>query len=278
MAEAVAERETQELESTTVGIYRTAAVVKGGRRFSFSALVVVGDRRGRIGVGYGKAPGVPAAIEKAQKDARKKLIRVSLQQGTLPHPIETKFSASQVRLLPAAPGTGVIAGATVRAVLELAGVKDCLTKSFGSTNQKNLCKATFKALENLQTKDTIGSHRGVEIGTTEVDERLEYGSKFAPTSTSDAPAAKAPVNVVGKGRGGGRKGRGGGGRGRGRGRGGDEQPQPQPQAQAGTVEPAKPEAEPDKSSAKKEGPAAKDASSAAAPHAEGASGGEAKNE
>ena len=128
--------ESQALESTTVGIYRTSTVVKGGRRFSFAALVVVGDGRGNIGIGYGKAPSVPPAIEKAQKEAKRSLKPVTLKDGTIPHQVTGRCGASSVRLIPAAPGTGVIAGGTVRAVLEAAGVKDCLTKSLGSTNQR----------------------------------------------------------------------------------------------------------------------------------------------
>ncbi len=221
MAEMIAEAES--LESTTVGIYRTAAVVKGGRRFSFAALVVVGDRGGRVGLGYGKAPGVPAAIEKAQKDARKKLVHVELKEGTLPHPTTGRFGASQVRLLPAAPGTGVIAGGTVRAVLEMVGVHDCLTKAYGSTNQKNLCKAVFEGLTGLRRRRQIAALRGIEIDKSVVDELLEQGERYMPKS-SGGQKAEAPVNVVGKGRGGGGRGRGGGGRGRGggggRGRGG----------------------------------------------------------
>jgi small subunit ribosomal protein S5 len=240
----MAESLSQELESTTVGIYRTAAVVKGGRRFSFAALVVVGDRNGRVGIGYGKAPGVPAAIEKAQKDARKGIVAVSLKDGTIAHPVNQRFGASIVRLVPAAPGTGVIAGATVRAVLELAGVKDCLTKAYGSTNQKNLCKATFAGLQALRTKEDIVALRGVEIEKTEVEEILEAGKRFAPqTASSEAPAAKGPVNVVGKGKGG-QRGRGGRGGGGGRGRGGAPQaPAPAPATEAPAAEAPAPAAE-----------------------------------
>lgn len=207
----------QDLESTTVGIYRTAAVVKGGRRFSFAALVVVGDRHGKLGIGYGKAPGVPAAIEKAQKDARKSLKTVTLKEGTIPHPVTARFGASTVKLIPAAPGTGVIAGGTVRAVLELAGVKDCLTKAYGSRNQKNLCKAAFEGLLALRSKESIAELRGVELDQSHVEEILELGQRFMPEPPADSgDKAKGPVNVVGKERGG--KGKGGG-RGRG-GRGG----------------------------------------------------------
>ena len=225
--------ESQGLESTTIGIYRTAATVKGGRRFSFSALVVVGDRNGSVGLGYGKAPGVPAAIEKAQKEARKQIKVLTLQEGTLPHAIQSRFGASKVKLIPASPGTGVIAGATVRAVLEMAGVRDCLTKSLGSNNQKNLAKATMAGLVGLATKAGIGALRGVAIEDTEVDEKLEAGRRYAPTSTV-APAAATRQDQRrderggqggrgGRGgRGGGQGGRGGGG-GRGRGRGGQGQ-------------------------------------------------------
>ncbi len=223
------EDNAQQLESTTIGIYRTAATVKGGRRFSFGALVVVGDRHGKVGLGYGKAPGVPAAIEKAQKNARKQLKNVVLQDTTLPHEAVGRYGAANVKLVPASPGTGVIAGATVRAVLEMAGVKDCLTKSYGSNNQKNLSKATMEGLLGLRSKQTVAELRGIDVGKTEVDERIEAGSRFVTSSpaTEDAPRAKGPVNVKdqeareskGRGRRGGGGGRGGRGGGGGRGRG-----------------------------------------------------------
>jgi len=190
--------ESQELESTTVGIYRTAAVVKGGRRFSFSALVVVGDRRGRVGIGYGKAPGVPSAIEKAQKNARKQMFQVALQEGTLPHAVNARFGASKVRMVPAAPGTGVIAGATVRAILEMAGVRDCLTKAYGSTNQKNLVKAALEGLRSLRRKNTLATVRGVELDDTDVERMLEAGRRYAPAAVSSAERVKGPVNKVGQ--------------------------------------------------------------------------------
>jgi small subunit ribosomal protein S5 len=213
--------ESQDLESTTVGIYRTAAVVKGGRRFSFAALVVVGDRRGRVGIGYGKAPGVPAAIEKAQKEARKKISKISLQEGTVPHPVTSRFGASSVKLVPASPGTGVIAGATVRAVLELAGVRDCLTKAYGSTNPKNLCKATFRGLELLQSKERIAQLRDVELEETEVEKKLKMGERFAPAISEVKASARGPENKVrGKGKGGAKP------RGKGRSRGRDDAPAP----------------------------------------------------
>ena len=209
MAEALTDG-THALESTTVGIYRTATVIKGGRRFSFGALVVVGDRKGSVGVGYGKAPGVPSAIEKAQKDARKKMTRITLEEGTLPHSVNSTFGASVVRLVPAAPGTGVIAGATVRAVLELAGVKDCLTKVYGSSNQKNLCKATCEGLTKLRSKQQFEELRGVSIDPTDVEKRLEAGRRYAPTVSTTAPPMPRPVAGGGRGRPGGGKGRPGG--------------------------------------------------------------------
>lgn len=203
------------LESTTVAINRTATTVKGGRRMSFSALVVVGDRHGNVGVGYGKGRGVPAAIEKSQKDAKKNLFPVKLRAGTLPHEASGRSCASTVRLIPAAPGTGVIAGGTVRAVLEMAGIKDCLTKAYGSTNKINLCRAVVDALKSLRTREEIAALRGVEIESSTVDEMLTAAKRFiteAETVTTKSKAA-APQNTVGKGKGGrrDRNERGGGG-------------------------------------------------------------------
>lgn len=191
--------ESQGLESTTVGIYRTAATVKGGRRFSFAAMVVVGDRRGQVGLGYGKAPSVPAAIEKAQKNAKKDIQRVTLQEGTIPHEVTARFLASEVKLIPASPGTGVIAGGTVRAVLEMAGVRDCLTKAMGSTNQKNLAKAALAGLTALRSKEAIAALRGVEIGKTEVEDKLERGQRFAPAPPPEPAAAKKDEKKGGNG-------------------------------------------------------------------------------
>lgn len=214
------------LESTTIGVFRSAATVKGGKRFSFGALVVVGDRRGRVALGYAKSKEVPPAIEKAQKEGKKALKRITLNGGTIPHTVMGRYGASSVRLVPASPGTGVVAGATVRAVLELLGVTDCLTKSFGSTNKKNLAKATIDGLLQLQSKDVFAGLRGVTIDKSEVDEILERGKAFMPAKRS-GEAMKAPVNVVGGEKRGGRGGRGGGGGGRGgfggRGRGGPPQ-------------------------------------------------------
>jgi small subunit ribosomal protein S5 len=148
---------------TVVQIRRCACVVKGGRRFSFAALVVTGDGNGRVGYGYGKAVEVPLAVEKATKVANRAQRNVPLADTTIPHQVIGSFRASRILLLPARPGTGVIAGACVRSVLEAAGVTDILTKSFGSTNPLNLVKATFDALSQLRTKEEISRVRGVSL-------------------------------------------------------------------------------------------------------------------
>ena len=213
--------EASGLESTTIGIYRTSATVKGGRRFAFGALVVVGDRKGNVGLGYAKAPGVPAAIEKAQKAARKKMNRITLQEGTLPHGVTGRFLASRVKMLPASPGTGVIAGGTLRAVLEMAGVRDCLTKSVGNTNQKNLAKAALEGLVRLRNRGKIQELRGVELPLTITEEKLEAGRRWAPAVVSEQRGPRGPQakrddkkkGGRGRGRGGDNRG-GGGGRGR----------------------------------------------------------------
>lgn len=151
------------VESTVVRIYRCAKVVKGGRTFSFGALVVAGDRHGNIGIGYGKANEVPMAVEKATKDARKSMIKVVLKGSTIPHAIKGVSGASSVVLVPARPGTGVTAGKSVRPILELAGITDVLTKAYGSTAPKNLVKATIAALKQLQNKDQVEKSRGVVL-------------------------------------------------------------------------------------------------------------------
>lgn len=150
-------------EENVVKVYRCATVVKGGRRFSFAALVVVGDRNGQVGVGYGKANEVPSAVEKATKAARRNLIKVHLAGTSIPHQTMAKYGASKVMLLPAGEGTGVIAGASVRAVMELAGVKDVLTKAYGSTSPKNLVKAAFLGLQSLRSRDDVARARAVSI-------------------------------------------------------------------------------------------------------------------
>lgn len=194
------------IESTTVGVYRTSATVKGGRRFSFSSLVVVGDRSGRIGIGYAKANQVPQAIEKAQKVAKRKMQGFPMIGRTIPHAVTGKFGACTVRMLPASPGTGVIAGAAVRAPLEMLGVQDCLTKAYGSTNPKNLVKAVIHGLGQLRTKELIASLRGVELGLTGVEEAIEKSKAFITTTSGEK--AVAPVNKVGQDSKSGRGGRG----------------------------------------------------------------------
>jgi len=151
------------LEEAVVKVNRCAKVVKGGRRFSFSALVVVGDRHGKVGIGFGKAKEVPSAVDKAVKDAHKNLVNVTLKRGTIEHAVTGRFGAAQVRILPAAPGTGIIAGATVRSVLELAGVRDILTKSQGSSNPVNLVKATLCGLQNVRSLKATQELRGVPL-------------------------------------------------------------------------------------------------------------------
>jgi small subunit ribosomal protein S5 len=147
----------------TVQIRRCACVVKGGRRFSFTALVVVGDGRGRVGYGYGKAGEVPNAIEKATKQGGRSMVSVPLVENTIPHEVIGRFRSSRVKLIPAKPGTGLKAGEAVRAVVESAGVSDILTKCYGSTNAMNVVKATFDALSRLRTRDQIARLRGVEV-------------------------------------------------------------------------------------------------------------------
>jgi len=153
----------QPFEETVVRIYRTAKVVKGGRRFSFAALVVIGNRAGKVGVGYGKANEVPQSVDKAIKDAHKDIHQITLSGSTIPHRVWGRFGASKVILIPASEGTGVIAGSSPRAVLELAGVRNILTKSYGSNSPKNLVKATLAGLLSLRDKEQIRELRGVQI-------------------------------------------------------------------------------------------------------------------
>ena len=164
------EEDKSGIESNTVGVYRTAATVKGGRRFSFSSMVVCGDRNGRVGLGYGKANQVPNAIEKAQKKAKQAMRSFPLTGTTIPHQVTGRFGACTVRLVPASPGTGVIAGAAVRAVLDLVGVQDCLSKAYGSTNNKNLTKAVIDGLQQLRSREQVESLRKIKIEKTHIEE------------------------------------------------------------------------------------------------------------
>jgi len=175
------------LDNVNLGVFRSSSTVKGGRRFSFGSMVVAGDRRGRIGLGYAKSKEVPPAIEKATKDAKKRMERMTLLESTVPHETEGKAGSSTVRLIPASPGTGIVAGATVRAILEMVGIRDCLTKAYGSTNKKNLAKATFDALRKLKSRQEIEARRGVVLGSSTTEEKVR---------TKNSPAAAQPADAA----------------------------------------------------------------------------------
>jgi small subunit ribosomal protein S5 len=151
------------LEENVIQIYRCSKVVKGGRRFSFAALVVVGDRKGRVGMGYGKANEVPNAVEKGIAEAKKSMVSINLKGQTIPHQVIGRAGASSVIMVPASDGTGVIAGKKLRPMLELAGIQNLLTKAYGSTSPKNLLKAAMAALKKLRTAEMVSALRGVDI-------------------------------------------------------------------------------------------------------------------
>jgi small subunit ribosomal protein S5 len=184
--EVIAREETRELKERVVEINRVAKVVKGGRRFSFTALVVIGDEVDRVGVGYGKAREVPLAITKAVDDAKKNLFTVPKHGTTITHEILGRSDAARVLLRPASEGTGVIAGGGVRAVLELAGIRDILAKSLGTTNPINMAKATVNGLKRLRRPEDVAKMRGLLI-----NEVLPY----------KRPAAEPPVSEADQGRG-----------------------------------------------------------------------------
>ncbi|MBI5723435.1 MAG: 30S ribosomal protein S5 [Planctomycetes bacterium] len=150
-------------EDSVVQVYRCAKVVKGGRRFSFGALVVIGDRNGRVGIGYGKANEVPQAVDKGISEARKNIVSVKLKNKTIPHRVWGQCGSSKIILVPASDGTGVIAGKKIRPLLELAGISNVLTKAYGSTSAKNLVKAGLAALLKLRTAEDITTLRGVNL-------------------------------------------------------------------------------------------------------------------
>jgi small subunit ribosomal protein S5 len=176
----------QELTEKVVFINRSAKVVKGGRRFNFSALVVVGDKRGKVGVGLGKAGEVADAIRKGGEMARTQMVGVSLKDATIPHEVFSHYCGAKVLLRPASPGTGIIAGKTVRAVLESAGVKDVLSKSLGSKNAANVVKATLTALLSLRLREDIYGGRGIQI--------KKVPPPTVPTAMPEPPQAPPPTS------------------------------------------------------------------------------------
>jgi len=200
------------LEERVIDIWRCATVVKGGKRFSFAVMSVVGNGSGVIGVGYGKAREVPNAIEKAVKDAKKHLIRIQTFGSTIPHEVRGRYGASQVVFIPALPGTGVIAGAAVRAVLECIGVRDVLTKSVGgSNNGKNLVKAALEGLLKLRSRELISELRGIVLPA---DAGLAVSlTAPAPKPRFERQERSGPDRGRRGGQGGGRGGGGGGDRG-----------------------------------------------------------------
>ena len=184
-----------ELTEKVVFINRSAKVVKGGRRFNFSALIVVGDKRGRVGIGFGKAGEVADAIRKGGEMARAQMVSVSLKDVTIPHEILHHYCGAKVLLRPASPGTGIIAGKTVRAVLESVGIKDVLSKSLGSKNAANVVKATLGALLSLRLREDIYKGRGIEYKKPEAP-KLPVTTSPAPVLATAAPEASTTTTTT----------------------------------------------------------------------------------
>ncbi|MCA8936216.1 MAG: 30S ribosomal protein S5 [Planctomycetes bacterium] len=236
MGQRISARDLELGEEKVVRVNRTSAVVKGGRRFSFAAVVIIGDRRGVVGYGQGKAREVPTSIEKAVRDARKNLVRYPLRGDTIPHTVWGRFRASRVLLRPAAPGTGIKAGATVRAVVEELGVRNILTKIYGSRNPVNIVKATLNGLDQLLSKKEVFELRGLPVHAD------REGPKLEPVGLDDNDRRRGKKDTRGGG-----KPRGGkdGGRGGSRGKGGNKPNTEAAPAEAKAEKPAeapKPEA------------------------------------
>lgn len=184
-------REPKEFEEEVIQIDRVTRVVKGGRKLRFRATVVIGNKKGKVGIGIGKSVEVTGAIQKAIAKAKKSLIQVKLDGATVPHEIKVKFKAAKILLLPASPGTGLIAGGTVRKVLELAGVKDVLSKCYGTTNKVNNTKASFEALKGLEETPQMAKKAANKKAVTKEAPAKKAAAPKKPTTAKKAPAKKA---------------------------------------------------------------------------------------